>query len=191
MSEAVSALNGAEYEGAVLVQDAGLQGMITLRGDLAGAALGKALHDLCSLAVPAPRRMTSAGTRSALWMSPDELLVLCPYGDAPRRASGLQAALAGEHALVATVSDARAMFTLDGASLREVLAKLAPVDMAPGRIEPGEVRRTRLAQVAAAFWLEREGRARVVCFRSVARYVFDILSDAASPDAAVGVFDGR
>ena len=42
MSEAVTALNRAEYEGYVRVEDAGLCGMISLRGDLADAKVKKA-----------------------------------------------------------------------------------------------------------------------------------------------------
>ena len=38
MSEAVTALNGAVAEGSIRVEDAGLQGMITLRGDLEALA---------------------------------------------------------------------------------------------------------------------------------------------------------
>ena len=187
MSDAVSALTGATYKGYCTVAEAGRVGMVTLRGDLADAGFAGAVEQVTGLALPVQRRIVGEGRRLA-WMSPDELLVLCPYGDAPRLASGLQAALAGEHALVATVSDARAMFTLDGASLREVLAKLAPVDMAPGRIEPGEVRRTRLAQVAAAFWMEADESFRIVCFRSVAEYLFGVLKVAAQPGSEVGYF---
>ncbi|MGR3380616.1 MAG: sarcosine oxidase subunit gamma, partial [Roseovarius indicus] len=42
MSDAVSALKGASFDGTVTVRDAGLQGMITLRGDLGSAKMTKA-----------------------------------------------------------------------------------------------------------------------------------------------------
>ena len=60
---------------------------------------------------------------------------------------------------------------------QSVLAKLTPTDFAA--LNPMELRRTRLAQVAAAFWLEGGG-ATVVCFASVAQYMFDLLSHAAA-----------
>ena len=43
----------------------------------------------------------------------------------------------------------------------------------------GTLRRTRLAQVPAAIWFEDEETAFVVAFRSVADYVFALLSNAA------------
>ncbi len=58
--------------------------------------------------------------------------------------------LRAEHHLAADVSDARAVFRIEGAKADQVLAKLCPVDLAT--LEPGELRRTRAAQVAAAFW---------------------------------------
>ncbi|MDP5334258.1 MAG: sarcosine oxidase subunit gamma, partial [Paracoccaceae bacterium] len=67
-------------------------------------------------------------------------------------------------------------------------AKLAPVDLHPAHVGPGDVRRTRLAQVAGAFWMPEAGQINVVCFRSVAQYVFDLLCTAADPAASVDYF---
>jgi len=75
-----------------------------------------------------------------------------------------------------------------GPHAREVMAKLAPVDLAPAAFTPGMFRRTRMAQVPAAFWMPEEDVFRVVCFRSVAQYVFDLLSIAAQPGSEVGAF---
>ena len=77
------------------------------------------------------------------------------------------------------MSDARAYFRLTGpaAALNETLARLAPVDVP--RLEVGEIRRTRLAQVAAAFWMPAPGTIELFCFRSVAQYAKDLLTQAA------------
>jgi len=45
-----------------------------------------------------------------------------------------------------------------------------------------------MAQVAAAFWMDDASTARVVCFRSVADYMFGILTNAADPAADVKYF---
>jgi sarcosine oxidase subunit gamma len=187
MSEAESALPGAVFEGLVRVEEAGLCGMVTLRADLAEAKVRKAVKAAVGVDLPATRRAVRDGGRGALWMSPDELLLLMPHGEAGAVVASLSRALGGVHHLVAEVSDARAVFRLMGdlGAAREVLAKLTPADLSPGAFAEGEVRRTRLGQVAAAFWIE-EGGVTVVAFRSVARYVFDLLSNAADPDAAVG-----
>ena len=186
MSEAVSALAGARHDGLVRITEAGVQGMITLRGDLSDPVLARAL----GRAIPDRRGIVADGARSLAWMSPDELLLMLPYTAARETAESIRKAMAGKHFLAENVSDARAVFDLTGedGALREVVAKLAPLDMAPGHFGPGEIRRTKLGQVAAAVWMPAPGALRVVCFRSVATYVFDLLSTAARKGSAVGVF---
>lgn len=177
MSETrTSALPAARHEGFVTVAEAGLQGMITLRGDL--GAVAKALSDVTGCSVPATRKITQAGANSVAWMSPDEVLILCPHDAAPAMEARLREALPGAFATVATVSDARAVFTVTGAAWRDALAKLCPVDFAT--LAAGDIRRTRAAQVAAAILVTGPEEARVICFRSVAQYMFDLLSVAAS-----------
>lgn len=181
MSEAVSALNNAYAKGAITVQEVGPQGMITLRGDLSDATFAAAVTQVTGASVPGQRKITHAGAKSVAWMSPDELLILLPYAEVGAAVSSLNTALAGTHFLAVNVSDARALFRVTGksAEVREVIAKLAPADLSPDAFAPGDIRRTRLAQVAAAFWLVQEGEANLVCFRSVARYAFDLLATSA------------
>lgn len=188
MSDPVSALNHVSYTGIARIEETGLQGMITLRGDLSSAALGKAVKAVTGQDVPDVRRVAVDGDSGACWMSPDELLLLVPYAKVEAKLADLNEALKGEHALAVNVSDARAVFRVSDGPAREVMAKLAPVDLSPGVFEPGEIRRTRLAQVAGAFWMEEDGAFRVICFRSVADYVFKLLSVAAQPGSEVGVF---
>lgn len=188
MSEPSSALPGATFEGFVTVHEAGLRGMITLRGDLASAKLQAAVKKLTGVAVPEGRQIALNGENGAAWMSPDELLILLPYDKAPAAVAALQKALKGTHHLLANVSDARAVFRLDGQGGREVLAKLSPADLSTDGFRPGDFRRTRLAQVAAAFWMDRDGSITLVCFRSVAGYVFGVLQHAAMPGAEVDFF---
>jgi sarcosine oxidase subunit gamma len=185
MSDAQSALDGASYEGLLTVRDAGLRGMITLRGDLNAPEFAKAVKSATGLALPGSRQIVTKGDVSLAWMSPDELLILTAYDDAPKMVSKLEKALAGQHHLVANVSDARAIFTLSGPRGREVLAKLTPADLSPEAFGAGEIRRSRLAQIAAAFWLGAPDEITLVCFRSTADYAFRLLSNAARPGGAV------
>lgn len=188
MSNAISALPGATYEGAVRVQEMGLAGMITLRGDHGDAKITNAVKDTVGTAIPGPREIVHQDERAAAWMSPDELLLLMPYADVHDTLAALDTALAGTHHLAVNVSDARAVFRLHGASAREVIAMLCPVDMAPGAFGPGQIRRTRMAQIPAAFWMPDEDTVHVVCFRSVAQYAFDLLKQSAHPAARVGLY---
>ncbi len=188
MSNAVSALKGAAFSGQVTVTDAGAVGMITLRGDLASPEFGTVLTKVTGCSVPETRQMVTNGAVSVLWMSPDELMVLCPYDAAASMTSELSTGFGSTHALAVNVSDARAMFTLHGSTLRDVLAKLTPANLSATALPVGEVRRTKVAQVAAGFWLTGEDTAQLICFRSFAPYMFNLLSTAASEDATVGFY---
>lgn len=192
MSEPVSALNRASYQGLVTLRDCGPTGMITLRGELAASQMAQALDKAMGLSVPQPRRITATpeGARQVAWMSPDELLLILPYAQVTETLADLESLLAGTHHLAVDVSDARALIAVTGpdAQVREVLAKLAPVDLHPATFPQGEIRRTRLAQVASAFWLRDTGQAHVICFRSVAQYVFELLRTSADPVARVDYF---
>ncbi len=185
MSDLTTALDGASFDGLVKVEELHAQGMITLRGDFGDPGFVSAVAGVAEVSMPSQRGAVVKGRHGLLWMSPDELLLLCTYAEAPNLAAKLEAALAGQHCLVANVSDARACFTLNGAYTREVLAKLAPVDMSKDSFGIGEVRRTRIAQVAAAFWLTSDEGAQIVCFRSVAEYVFNLLKAASAPGSEV------
>ncbi|TDL78064.1 sarcosine oxidase subunit gamma [Palleronia sediminis] len=132
------------------------------------------------------RLRISSGDVQVAWMAPDELLILTP--DAHGATVELGRLLEGRHHLALDVSDLRARFTLRGARVREVLAKLAPVDMAPAAMPPGAFRRTRLAQIPAALWLSGETTAHAICFRSVADYAFATLATVSREGGEIGLF---
>jgi len=154
-------------------------GLISLRG--APGMLAAALRAE-GLAMPAPRRITAQGDRRLAWMSPDEFLLMLPASEAPAAAARLAQALGGQFALVADVTDSRAVFRIEGARAREVLMKLCPVDF--DALEADEMRRSRAAQVACALWRE-DGGFGLFVFRSVAGYVEDLLATSARPGSAL------
>lgn len=176
-----------QFNGLVRVEEQPAGGMIAIRGDLADASMGAALAAI-GLAVPDVRKAAFGDNRSVAWMSPDELLVFMPKGDVAASLATLTEALAGVHSLVQDVSDMRARFKVSGAQVRDVLGKVMPVDFATDGFAAGDIRRTRLAQVPAAIWMSEDGTVDVICFRSVARYAFDVLKSSANSDSAVAYY---
>ena len=174
MSDPVSALNGASFQGFAAIREVGPVGMITLRAK-GLKSLDKAIKAVTGTKIPAQRRIEVNGDRACGWMSPDEYLLILPYAEVGEALASLARSLAGEHHLAVDVSDARAVFRVEGDRAAEVLQKLSPVDF--DKLEPGELRRSRTAQVAAAMWQQDQGFT-LVCFRSVAKYVFDLLTNA-------------
>ncbi|NTT86591.1 sarcosine oxidase subunit gamma [Tabrizicola fusiformis] len=178
MADPISALSGASYDGFASIREIGPLGMITLRAKPDAAGLAAAISAATGCAVPAARRVVINGDRAAGWMSPDEYLLVLPYDQVAAALAAIAGALAGAHHLAADVSDARAVFRVEGDKATQVLAKLMPVDFAT--LEPGELRRSRAAQVAAAVWAQ-DGGFTLVCFRSVAGYVMGLLTHSAMP----------
>jgi sarcosine oxidase, subunit gamma len=177
MSEPVSALNGASFQGFATIREIGPLGMITLRAK-GLKSLDKAIKAVTGTKTPTQRRIEVNGDRASGWMSPDEYLLILPYAEVADAMAKLAKSLAGEHYLAVDVSDARAVFRIEGDKAADVLRKLSPVDF--DTLAPGELRRTRAAQVAAAIWKQDQGFT-LVCFRSVASYVMGLLTHSAHP----------
>ncbi|MEM8786799.1 MAG: sarcosine oxidase subunit gamma family protein [Pseudomonadota bacterium] len=160
------------------------RGMLTLRGDL--TALGRVATAVTGLGMPEARRILFDGERAVAWMAPDEVMLMLPVQEVAAALETARAGLTKVPHLLADVSDARVVFRVAGPGAREVLAKGMPVDLAPDRFAEGEIRRSRLGEVAAAVWA-REGAIEVMCFRSVADFVEDWLRHAARRGSLPGV----
>ncbi|MEM9317382.1 MAG: sarcosine oxidase subunit gamma family protein [Pseudomonadota bacterium] len=170
---------------AAAVTRAGPQGMVSLRG--LPEALSGPVRAVTGFDLPGQRSITGGFGGGAAWMSPDEFMLFCPHGAAALLVAELTASLGTTHHLALDVSDARAGFAIDGPACRDVLAKLAPVDLSQDAFGEGQIRRTRLAQVAAAFWMAGPELIQLVAFNSVAVYVEDLLRQAAQ-DGPLGFY---
>lgn len=165
-------------------------GMVSLRADLSDPAVADACRAAAGAAAPQMRRINVGAGGSVAWMAPDELLFIVPAA-APVRAA-IAEALAGRRHLAVDLSDARARFRIAGQGAREVIAKGAPADLRAGAFAAvtdgsGDFRRTRLGQIAAAFWAPEDDAMEVVCFRSVADHAETWLRQAARSGSLPGV----
>ncbi|WP_430463978.1 sarcosine oxidase subunit gamma [Tabrizicola sp.] len=176
MRDPVAPLGNASFDGFCKVREIGPLGMISLRAKPEVKSLAKAIKAAVGTKVPAQRKIEMAGDRGCGWMSPDEYLLILPYAETGAAMAAIAEAMGADHHLAAVVSDARAVFRVEGEKADQVLAKLSPVDFAT--LEPNELRRTRAAQVAAAMW-KVDGGYTVVCFRSVAAYMMGLLTHSA------------
>ncbi|UYV38782.1 sarcosine oxidase subunit gamma [Rhodobacteraceae bacterium D3-12] len=186
MSDPKSAVAGARFDGIAKVEEVGLIGMITLRGNADEKTFATAVKKVCGMGLPGQRAINRKGGKALIWMSPDEFLLALPHEEADAEVAALDKALTGVHSLAVNVSDARAVFEVSGSQARDVLAKLFPVDLSKDAFGEGAVRRSRIAQVPAALWMEGAEGFRVMCFRSVGQYVFDLLCAAAADGSEVG-----
>lgn len=184
MSEPASALGHARFDGFASIREIGPLGMITLRARPDIPGLADAVQAAVGLEMPGQRRIVRAGDKAAGWMAPDEWLLILPYGQVAGALATLGGMLGSAHHLAVDVSDARAVFRIEGPKAAEVLMKLTPADLSA--LAPGELRRSRAAQVACAFWADEAGFT-LVSFRSVAGYVMGLLTHSAQPGSELGL----
>jgi sarcosine oxidase subunit gamma len=162
--------------GSVILRELPLQTMLDLRLDVAHAGAREAAANALGFDLPlAPNTSGSAHGRSALWLGPDEWLVVSPAPDMPPLAT----ALAGHAASIVDVSDLRAVFQLAGPMSRDVLCKGCSVDLHPRAFATGAVALTALARVRVILHqLDQTPAYDVYVERSVAGYMRDWLCDA-------------
>jgi sarcosine oxidase subunit gamma len=120
------------------------RGKLILRG---GPAIARPVAGVLGAELPGTMRATTAGETTALWLGPDEWLVLLAADRAPATAAALSEALAGTHHAVVEVSDRMAGIRATGARVRDVLAAGCPLDLHPRVYGPGTVTRTLLGKV--------------------------------------------
>ncbi len=122
-------------------------GKIDLRGDPSERAFMAAVGRALDLVLPSdPNTATASGGVTALWLGPDEWLLICQPGSERKLMVKLREALQGVHAAVTDLTDARTTIRIQGPGAREVLAKGCSLDLHPRAFPPGAVAQSRLAK---------------------------------------------
>jgi sarcosine oxidase subunit gamma len=148
-------------------------------GPAAAARFGRAFGVDLSID---PLRANQAGERVALWLAPDEWLLLAPEDGGLART--LEAALAGEPGCIVDVSHRQIGVDLTGPGVADVLNAGCPLDLGLAAFPVGMCTRTVLAKAEVVLWRRAEDRFHLECWRSFAPYVSDFLRQAADDCAA-------
>ncbi|MGO8798793.1 MAG: sarcosine oxidase subunit gamma [Roseiarcus sp.] len=126
-----------------------------------------------------PLRSVTAGARSALWMGPDEWLLLAEDFE-PALGAKLEEALAPTpHALV-DVSHRQGAIEVSGRGAARLLNAGVPLDLDPSAFPVGMVARALLTKAEIALWRRAPELFRVEFSRSFGPYVIAILTQAAN-----------
>jgi sarcosine oxidase, subunit gamma len=119
---------------------------LNLRGDPGDPGFLDAVRQATGLELPVePNTVARAGDLRALWLGPDEWLVAGPAGRETEVAPKLALALAGRHAGVTDVSEARTAIRVAGPKARVLLAKGCPLDFHPREFGVGRCAQSGLA----------------------------------------------
>jgi sarcosine oxidase subunit gamma len=147
-----------------------------VRGDAAVRAATES-----ALGVPLPAQACRAGVngeRAALWLGPDEWLLLAPAGQAGL-AARIERALADlPHSLV-DVSHRQVGLLVHGPQAALLLASGCPLDLELGAFPAGMCTRTMLAKAEVVLWRIASEEFHLEVWRSFAPYVTQFLAEAA------------
>ncbi|MEO3384757.1 sarcosine oxidase subunit gamma [Mesorhizobium sp. CAU 1741] len=140
------------------------------------AAVSKAL----GLALPQqPKTSARKGKRVALWLGPDEWMIIDPTG------AGLTAPLAKVTAFHSGVdiSHRNTAILVSGEGAQATLSSGCPQDLSLAAFPVGACSRTVLAKIEIVLLRTGENEFRVECWRSFSDYAFAFLEDAARDSA--------
>ncbi|WP_019203825.1 sarcosine oxidase subunit gamma [Tsukamurella sp. 1534] len=146
--------------------------------------------------LPGPGRATRSGDRVAVWLGPDEWLVIDRSANGRACAADLAVAIPGDAGAVIDVTSHRTVLRLRAPWARDVLASGCSIDLHPRVFGPGSAVHTTLALTGAILIAEPEpelepeaepesgsGTATddvtILVRATFARYLLDWLADAA------------
>ncbi|MFJ8950500.1 sarcosine oxidase subunit gamma [Streptomyces sp. NPDC102381] len=145
-----------------------------------GTAAATAVERYLGYALPEACRAHLDAEVKALWLGPDEWLLVAPAGRAEELTAGLRSAIGAEFATVTDTSAQRTVLALAGPLLPEVLSQGCALDLAPDKADVGACHTTLLAQAGVALVVREAGpRAVWLLVRSsFAGYLAAWLADA-------------
>jgi sarcosine oxidase subunit gamma len=153
--------------------------IVRLRVPLAEAARAAALMQL-----PSEPLQSSVSDPAALWISPDQWLLVGEHLSADEIIAMCRARLAEMLHAATDSSDALASFVIEGADARNLLAMGSGVDFHRSVFAPGKCVRTRIAKLAVVVRAVGEQLFEVFVDRSASRYFREYL-DRSARDCAV------
>jgi sarcosine oxidase subunit gamma len=134
------------------------------------------------LQLPIPNdacRAAAADERAALWLGPDEWLLIAPAASADATGAALAAALAATAHSLVDVSHRQVALELTTPEAVLLLAAGCPLDLEPGAFPVGMCTRTLLAKAEIVLWRTGAEVFRIEVWRSFAPYVSAFLAEAA------------
>jgi sarcosine oxidase subunit gamma len=140
------------------------------------AAAGEIEH---AFGVALPReacRAASDGVRSALWLGPDEWLLLAPEGEAATIDVALRAV---SPASVVDISHRQVAIAVTGTRAAQVLNAGNPLDLHATAFPVGMCTRTVFAKAEIVLWRTGPEAFHVEVWRSFAPYVLGLIEEAA------------
>lgn len=137
--------------------------------------------DVFGPALPvAANHFSRAGERLAVWLGPDETLLMLADTDEAEFSQKATSHMTGRRFALTTLSDGFAIFTLEGSNVRTMLAKGISVDLHPDSFIAGQCIQTILSGVAVTCLCLSQDRIMIICRTSFADFTESWLKDAST-----------
>lgn len=124
-------------------------------------------------------RAAEADGKAALWLGPDEWLLIAPDGEAEALTRSIAEALGSEPHSFVDVSHRNTGFLIEGDGAATLLNEGCPLDLDLAACPAGFCTRTVLGKSEVVLWRRAETTFHLECWRSFAVYVRQFLSQAA------------
>jgi sarcosine oxidase subunit gamma len=156
---------------------------IDLRLNIGDSKLARSLVSRLGFALPTTSNTITGDPddRHALWLGPDEWLVVGRPGAEDEIVRILRQAAEGRYRAITDVSAGRTTIELFGPCARETLEAVCAIDLHPRSFGPSQCAQTIVARVSVILsQVSKEPRYRVLVRSSFARYMAAWLVDAAA-----------
>jgi sarcosine oxidase subunit gamma len=154
---------------------------VNLRADPEDAGLMERLAAELGFSLPViPNTVGSHGERRALWLAPDEWLIVGPDGMQDTFKDALRIGLAGTLGSIVDVSANRTVLEVGGPKAPELLAYGISIDLDPRSFGSDRCAQTLLAKAQVIIEQREESAFDIYVRNSFAGYVADWLLDAAA-----------
>jgi sarcosine oxidase subunit gamma len=157
--------------------------VVNLRGNSADPGFVSSMRRTLNIDLPlVANRWHATSSIAAIWLGPDEWLVVGEKGDAASLEKQILAARPDDPWLSAVdLSHAYSVLRVSGARMLELLAKGCPLDLHPAAFGPGNCAQTNLAKARVLLLALGEGAAIECWFRnSFSAYAVHWLLDASA-----------
>ena len=174
----------AATRGDILVREVPYLAQINFRADPNDADIMQRLASTLGFALPVlPNMATSHNDRRALWLGPDEWLIVGPDGEQEILGQALRDGLNGTVGSIVDVSANRTMLEVGGPKARELLSHGVPIDLDARTFGPDRCAQTLLAKAQVVIERHRDEPFHLYIRSSFAHYAAEWLLDAGSASA--------
>lgn len=178
---AATPLNGASWQSEQLsIAEMPMQALVRLQGEGNNTAFLKGAAEKLGVALPTiPCTSEVSGKRKALWMNPNEWIIVAPIEEEEELTVAAQAAGEGFVSMVTVNTDNRIGISIKGVAAGDFLSKGCSLDLHPSAFTVGKTTVTRHAHLPVVLNKVAEDSFEIYIDCAQSRHYWHGLEDAA------------